>query len=159
MAAGHDHRARAQVALVGLEHDEVVLPRDLVRRGLEVDGHVELAERLGAQLGDEVLGEDPRVPGHVEDPLLRIQRGELAAELGQRVDDREDASRMPAQNAVVRPTGPAPMIVMSRTSSKSGCRVMRGGERASGRGAPSSAERARSTEVDTQVKVGVSRFV
>ena len=37
---------------------------------------------------------------------------------------REDASRMPAQNAVERPTGPAPMIVMSRISSKSGCWVM-----------------------------------
>src|SRR4051794_19274401 len=30
---------------------------------------------------------------------------------------RELASRMPAQNAVMSPTGPAPMTVMSRTSS------------------------------------------
>src|SRR5829696_9797448 len=37
---------------------------------------------------------------------------------------REDASRMPAQNAVVSPTGPAPMMVMSRISPKSGCWVM-----------------------------------
>jgi hypothetical protein len=29
------------------------------------------------------------------------------------------ASRIPAQNAVHMPTGPAPMTVMSRTSSKS----------------------------------------
>src|SRR4051794_14816348 len=41
---------------------------------------------------------------------------------------REDASRMPAQNAVERPTGPAPMMVMSRTSPKSGCEVMGEGE-------------------------------
>ena len=87
VAAGDDDRARAQVALVGPEDDEVVLVGDLVRGRLEVDRHVELAERLLAQLVDEVLGEDPPVAGHVEDPLLRIQRRELAAELGQRVDD------------------------------------------------------------------------
>jgi hypothetical protein len=33
---------------------------------------------------------------------------------------RELASRMPAQKAADRPTGPAPITVMSRTSSKSG---------------------------------------
>ena len=36
---------------------------------------------------DEVLGQDLGVAGDVEDPLLRIERRELAAELGQRVDD------------------------------------------------------------------------
>ena len=66
------------------------------------------------------LASDLRVAGHVEDPLLRVERRELAADLGQRVDDpRASASRMPAQNAVVRPTGPAPITVMSRISSKS----------------------------------------
>ena len=32
---------------------------------------------------------------------------------------REVASRIPAQKAVLNPTGPAPMIVISRTSSRS----------------------------------------
>jgi hypothetical protein len=32
---------------------------------------------------------------------------------------RTDAWRIPAQNAVLSPTGPAPITVMSRTSSKS----------------------------------------
>ena len=36
---------------------------------------------------------------------------------------REVASRIPAQNAVLIPTGPAPITVMSRTSSKSAASV------------------------------------
>ena len=61
---------------------------------------------------------------------------------------RELASRMPAQKAADSPTGPAPMTVMSRTSSKSGWVMARAGSRAvAGTGSPSTALRARSTEV------------
>jgi hypothetical protein len=52
-----------------------------------VHGDVELLEGLPAVQLDEVLGQDLGVTGDVEDPLLRIERRELAAELGQRVDD------------------------------------------------------------------------
>ena len=73
---------------------------------------------------------------------------------------RELASRMPAQKAADRPTGPAPMTVMSRTSSKSGWLMARGICRAvAGTGSPSTALSARSTEVAMQVKLGVSRRV
>jgi len=52
-----------------------------------VHRHVELLERLAAQRLDEVLREDLRMARHVEDPLLGIERRELAADLWQRVDD------------------------------------------------------------------------
>ena len=71
---------------------------------------------------------------------------------------RELASRMPAQKAADRPTGPAPITVMSRTSSKSGWLMAMRDCRA-GTGSPSMALSARSTEVAMQVKLGVSRRV
>ena len=71
---------------------------------------------------------------------------------------RELASRMPAQKAADRPTGPAPITVMSRISSKSGWLMARGIAGA-GTGSPSTALSARSTEVAMQVKLGVSRRV
>ncbi len=43
--------------------------------------------RLRGELPHEVLRENLRKPGDVEDPLLRIQRRELSAELRQRVHD------------------------------------------------------------------------
>ena len=91
VAAGDDHRARAQLLAVGgVQHDDAVVALALVgdRLGgrLEVDRHVERLDLL-AQLRDEVLGQHLRVAGDVEDPLLRIQRRQLAADLGQRVDD------------------------------------------------------------------------
>ncbi len=49
--------------------------------------HVELLDRLDPEALDQVLGQDLRVAGDVEDPLLRIQGGQLAAQLGQRIDD------------------------------------------------------------------------
>ena len=66
---------------------------------------------------------------------------------------RQLAWRIPAQNAVASPTGPAPITVMSTVSELMWSRA------ASESGVPSSALSARSTEVDTQVNVGVSRFV
>ena len=68
-------------AAIGVQDDEVVLPRDRVGCGLEVHRDVELLDRLLAVQLDEVPGQDLGVAGHVEDPLLRIERGELAAEL------------------------------------------------------------------------------
>ena len=90
VAAGDDHRAAAQlgeVRVVRAQDDDVVLPVDRLDRRLEVHRDVELLERLAAQHLDEVLREDLRMAGHVEDPLLRIQRRQLAADLRQRVDD------------------------------------------------------------------------
>jgi len=52
-----------------------------------VNRNVELLERLVPKHLDEILGEQLRVSGHVEDPFLRIQRRQLPAELGERVDD------------------------------------------------------------------------
>jgi hypothetical protein len=90
VAAGDDHRAAAQLRVVGVvrvQDDEVVLPRDRLDGRLEVDRHVELLQGLAAQLLDEVLRQHLRVAGDVEDPLLGIQRGELAADLRQGIDD------------------------------------------------------------------------
>ena len=94
MTAGDDDRAGQQVAAIGHHAEDLALGvvgvglvLDSLARGLEVDGHVELLDRLLAQLLDEVLGDDPREPGHVVDPLLGIERRELAPELGQRVHD------------------------------------------------------------------------
>ena len=51
-----------------------------------MDRLVELARLLGQRL-HEILRQHLRKAGDVEDVLLGIQRGELAAELRQRVDD------------------------------------------------------------------------
>jgi len=90
MATRDDHGSRAQLGVVGVggvEHDHPILALALVgdRLGgrLEVHGHVELLDRLLAQVGDEVASEDPRMAGNVEDPLLRIQGRQLAADVGQ----------------------------------------------------------------------------
>ena len=156
--AGDDHGARAQVALVGVQDDEVVLPRDRVGRGLQMHGHVELLDRLLAVQLDEVLGQDLGVAGNVEDPLLRIERRELAAELGQRVDDaraglahagpegRGQAHRPRADHRDV-----ADVVEVGVAHGMRDCRA--------GTGSPSMALSARSTEVAMQVKLGVSRRV
>ena len=78
----------------------------------EEDVGAELEPLLGAEL-DERLALDLRVAGDVVDVLLRIDRGDLAAEL---LEALEDADRGLAVARVVggrEPTGPAPMIVMS----------------------------------------------
>jgi hypothetical protein len=91
VAARDDHRARAQLLAVGgAQHDDAVVALALVgeRLGgrLQVDRHVEGLDLL-PQLRDEVLGQHPRVAWDVEDPLLGIERGQLAADLRERVDD------------------------------------------------------------------------
>ena len=70
---------------------------------------------------------------------------------------RDDASRIPAQNAVDRPTGPAPMTVMSRISP--GSSEGMGQPTSAAIGSPSSAASARSTVALMHVCVGVSRSV
>ena len=129
-------------------------------RGLQVHGHVELLERLLAMQLDEVLGED-LAGGRARRRSTSPDRASCSwpPSSGSESMMRELASRMPAQKAADRPTGPAPITVMSRISSKSGSR--HGVQRIAGRarGSPSSAFSARSTEVAMQVKVGVSRMV
>ena len=76
---------------------------------------------------------------------------------------------MPAQKAAASPTGPAPMIVMSRISSKSAASalailghvigVVMSGSMPDVSASPSSAPSARSTEAEMQVNIGVSRSV
>jgi hypothetical protein len=98
--------------------------------------------------------------GDVEDPLLRIQRRALPAELGQRVDHPRRGLAHP---------GPERDRQADRTRADDrdvADLVEIGGERRghdagarSGIATPSSALSARSTEHDTHVNVGVSRFV
>ena len=82
------------------DEDEVAVafvePDDLVA---EVDGLPELP-LLFDELLHEVLGEDLRKAGDVEDVLLGIERGQLAAGLGQRIDDlRRDAPHAGVEQA------------------------------------------------------------
>ena len=142
--------------VVRVQDDDVVLPLDRLDGRLEVDRDVELLECLAAQLLDEVLGEHLRVTGDVEDPLLRVQRRQLAADLRQRVDDprrglahagpergREPDRARPDDGDVADLAGLVPVHQASSAASAS----------------PSSADSARSTDVLMHVKVGVSRFV
>ena len=92
--ASDDDRPGEEVAAVGDRADDpavgilgVGLVLDSLGGRLEMDRHVELLEALLAQLVHQVLGDDPREAGNVVDPLLRVERRELAAELRQRVDD------------------------------------------------------------------------
>src|SRR5258708_11161544 len=84
---GGDHdRPRRKLIAVSDEEEMIVAlvePDDLVS---EVDG---LAEPpvLVDELVDEVLRQDRRNAGDVEDVLLGIERGQLPAGLGERVDD------------------------------------------------------------------------
>jgi hypothetical protein len=55
--------------------------------------------RLQQEVGDQVAALDRGQAGDVEDVLLRIERGDLPARLGQRVDDRDG---QPAEAGVVR---------------------------------------------------------
>ena len=98
-----------------------------------------------------------RVAGHVEDPLLRVQRRELAAELGQRVDDpRRWPRACRPRTRPTGPTGPAPMTVMSRTSSKSRMRSW-SIDAAQGRSRAAARRRARSARARPSVAMQVKR--
>src|SRR6266508_971 len=70
------------------EHLLAVLadPREIGHLLVEVDVGAELEALLDAQI-DELLAEDLRMPGHVVDVLLRVDRGYLAAELPEALDD------------------------------------------------------------------------
>ena len=124
VATGHDHRARAQLAAIGVQdHDPVLalaLPGDRLGRRVQVDGDVELLERLDLEHLDQVPGQDLR-DARARRRSTSRDRGSSAGPRARGGESmmRESASRIPAQNAVHMPTGPAPMTVMSRTSSKS----------------------------------------
>ena len=77
---------------------------------------VELRRLLGERF-HEILREHLRKAGDVEDVFLGIERGELAAELRQRVDDlRRRACACRRRTSAKIPVGPPPMIVMSLIS-------------------------------------------
>jgi hypothetical protein len=82
-----DDRARREAVLVRLENESGRLARGgPVTRWAEVRRLVEL-RRLVSQRPHEILGEHLRIARDVEDVFLRIERGELPAELRQRVHD------------------------------------------------------------------------
>ena len=93
------------------------------------------------------------MPGHVEDPLLRVQRRALAADLGQRVDDPAARLAHPGPER-----GREPDRAGADDRDVDGLVAHAAGS-ASESGVPSSALSARSTDVETQVNVGVSRLV
>ena len=85
-AGGDDHRFGADgVALVGGQREAAALAAQAVDLAAEQPRHGERGDLL-FQLGDQRAGLDRRVGRDVVDRLLRIQRGALAADLGQRVD-------------------------------------------------------------------------
>ena len=163
MAAGDQHGARAQVAPLGVEDDHVAVPGDALGGGVEVHRHVELLQRLLAQQLHQVLGQHPGMAGHVEDPLLRVQRGELAAQVGQRVDDPRAGLAHPRPEGGRQAHRPgaddrqvADLVEVPR---QVGVLDRAHVSASAATGSPSSAPSARSTEHATQVKVGVSRSV
>ena len=115
----------------------VALPRDALRGRLEVDRNVELLERLPPVGLHEILGEDPGMPGHVEDPLLRVERGQLAADLRERLDDAGArlAHARPERRREPHRTGPDDGDVADLVDVVQGGGVVahRGGRRAGGR--------------------------
>ncbi len=82
-------------------------------------GNVELLERLHAEHLDEVPASTLGWPGTSKIHFSGYSVVSWPPSSGSESMMRESASRMPAQNAVHMPTGPAPITVMSRTSSKS----------------------------------------
>src|SRR5262249_31274266 len=98
VASGDDERAgEVRAALVGRDRQQLlaVLVDPLERLHLlaEVDVGAVLEALLGAAV-DEVLGQDLRVAGDVVDVLLRVDRGDLAAELFQALDDADGSVAM-----------------------------------------------------------------
>ena len=130
-------RPRAELADAGGDDQQ----RRRVIRGavVEVDGHRVVVVGRGStavrsrrysgcgggglldQPGHQVAALDRREAGDVEDLLLGVHRGDLAAELRQRVDDARPGGRgSPRSRRRTGPLGPAPMI--SRSVSMSGTR-------------------------------------
>src|SRR5690349_21509358 len=81
-----DDRPRGETILVRDEHEMPVLFLEADHVLAEVDRLAELRLLFG-ELLHEILGEDLRKTGDVEDVFLGVQRRELSAELRQRVDD------------------------------------------------------------------------
>ena len=85
-AAGNDHRARGEAVTLGRQHEMPILLGEPDHPLSEKRPRAELA-RLRGELDHQVLRENLREATDVEDVLLGIQRFQLSAELGQRVDD------------------------------------------------------------------------
>ena len=113
-----------------VEGDDDVVVAVLERRG----GAVEEVRRVGrGRLRDQPLHQvaalDAGEAGDVEDRLLGVHRGDLAAELGQRVDHRRRSGRgSPRSRRRTGPVGPAPMISRSVVTSST-WRSFRSGRR------------------------------
>src|SRR5205085_2799005 len=123
-----------------------------------------LLERLHAQHLDEVARQHLRMARDIEDPLLRIQRRELPAQLGQRVDDPRVGLAHPRPERRAHADGAGAdhgyvpdLIEVLAKRGRVGRHAV--GSAVCVRAAPSSAPRARSTEQEMQVNVGVSRSV
>ena len=103
VAGGDDQRAgEVGAALVGADREELlaVLAHAFQRLHLLAEQHLGavLEPLLGAEL-DQLRAEDLRVAGDVVDVLLRVDRGDLAAELLEALDD---SNRGIAMAGVVR---------------------------------------------------------
>ena len=117
VAGGHDQRARADrwpPWVVSVEDLVVPIARALEVAYLlaEVDLGPELEALLDAEV-DERLALDLRMPGDVEDVLLGVDGGDLAAELLEGLDDADGRLAMARVVRRRQPDGPPPMIVMS----------------------------------------------
>src|SRR5690242_8250537 len=99
------------------------------------------------------------MPGHVEDPLLGIERRELAAELGQRVDDAGGRLAHAGPERRREPDRPGADDGDVADLVEVGLERRRHRATSTFSGVPSSALSARSTEQATHVNVGVSRLV
>src|SRR5690606_33580276 len=86
LAGCDDHGAAEVAALVGGQDEVSVFPRQVLDLLAEANLGSEL-EALLDEVGGEVPGRDPREAADVVDVLLRVERRELAAEFGQRIDD------------------------------------------------------------------------
>ena len=145
--------------MVGVKHGEVVFPGDRLGGCVEVDRHVELLERLLAHQLDQILGQHLGVTGYVEDPLLWVERGQLASELRERVDDPRGGLSHACPEGGAHPDRPgadhgdvANLVDVLLDGGAHGVSVTVSA-------APSKAPNARSTEHEMQVNVGVSRNV
>src|SRR5687768_17075290 len=103
---GDDDGARRESFVVRLQHEMPVVlvqPRDTLA---EVRGLLEL-RGLVAQRLHQVLREHLRIARDVEDVFLGVERGQLAAQLGERVDDLRRRTPHSGVEEREEPRGPA----------------------------------------------------
>src|SRR5687768_9974943 len=86
LAAGDEHGLRRITTLIGGDDVAIGVVNQLLHLLLEADVGTELFTLLD-EIVREVAGEDAGEAADVVDVLLGVERGELTAELGKRVDN------------------------------------------------------------------------